>query len=847
MILSGILLTPTGLPYSNSLVRITANNTSPDVLMFVTKDFKTDEEGAYEIDVPNGWYKVSVFVNDYHAFTSIGNIEITDDTTETTINALLMIGQTAGSDPLVAQVAADAASALASKNAAAISATQAATSATNASNSATASANSATASQTSATNSASSASSSASSASASQDSAVSSASSASTATTQATASAASAQDSLDSANDAQASADLAASLLVTKLDVTKFSEIRGLSSVAALRLVDTTKYTRASTLRYDVSGEGGYGDYYFIPSVSLPSDNGITVILSSDGLGYWVLKHNGVIDVQQAGVKAGVDASTILTTLNTVLNSTAVNKVVFSAISGGQYVLNNQVLFTRSNITYELFADIVNTSTVYRTPLVFAHDIAAQPTAPITNVTLIGNGHKYDGNGVAILAGMGLAAGVLPSTFPAPMFNYIDNLKIRDVDFTNGVYDSCNMRQCRNHKLSDCIFRDATQYLANGLNITTNWSTYIRGDYRTYSYGTVEDCVAYNNASMGMTYYHCSGGTFRRCTAHNNGFNNGSGGSGSGFSYESPTGAFSIKYADGRFENCHANNNGINGYYINTPGVTIDSDCTSMGNGVLGLANDVSGLQMCGVCVSAADQVTVLGIHTFNARHGVTFLGATGLQPTWNCGGEYSDNAGCGIAIQSIYRGGVLPGTKLFRNGRVLIGGQNLPALSVSNSAYLNMQGSFTAKGMEFESNGARDVNIASIRTVEFTGSKTYNPNDVRGTTGGTGMNFGAITTLLLSDNFLDVVVNGWTTNGYVINNDVSVVYQKSNKSNQVTGTVMINNASTKFGISSAVRMTTSTHATLTALPATGTATLANVADSLATLIESLKDGVMQG
>ena len=840
MILSGILLTPTGVPYKNSSVRITANNTSEQVLMFVTKDFKTDEDGEYEIDVPNGWYHVSVFSLEYRSYVNIGNIEITDDTTQTTINELLMLDQTAHSDGLAAQVAADAASALASKNAAAVSASQASTSATNSANSATASANSAVASQTSATNSQTSASASASSASAS-------ASSAATATTKADESAASAQDALNSANSANASADQAASLLGTKLDVTKFSEIRGLSSVAALRLVDTTKYTKASTLRYDVNGEGGYGDYSFIATASLPADNGVTIILSSDGLGYWVLMHRGVIDVQQAGAKAGVDASSVLTALNTILNSTSINKVVFSSISTGQYVLSNQVLMTRSNITYELFADIVNTSTVYRTPLVFAHDIAAQPTAPLTNVTLIGNNHTYDGNGAAILADMGLGEGVLPPTFPAPMFNYIDNLKIREVDFTNGVYDSCNMRQCRNHKLADCTFRDATQYLANGLNITTNWATYIRGDYHTFSYGVVEDCIAYNNASMGMTYYHCSGGTFRRCVAFNNGFNNGSGGSGSGFSYESPTGAFSIKYADGRFENCHANNNGINGYYINTPGVTIDTDCTSMGNGTLGLANDVSGLQMCGVCVSAADQVTVLGIHTFNARHGVTFLGATGLQPTWNCGGEYSDNAGCGIAIQSIYRGGVLPGTKLFRNGRVLVGGQNLPALSVSNSAYLNMQGSFTAKGLEFDSNGARDVNIASIRMVEFSGSKTYNPNDVRGTTGGTGMNFGAITTLILNDNFLDVVVNGWTTNGYVINNDVSVVYQKSNKSNQVTGTVMINNASTKFGISSAVRMTTGTHATLTALPATASVTLANVADFVATLNEALKDGVMQG
>lgn len=186
MILSGILLTPTGVPYSNSLVRITANNTSPDVLMFVTKDFKTDTDGEYEIDVPNGWYKVSVFVNDYHAFTSIGNIEITDDTTETTINALLMIGQTAGSDPLVAQVAANAASALASKNAAAVSATNAA--------------NSATASQTSASNSATSATSSA-------TSATTSSSSAATATIKAAEAVVSAQSASDSAMAAQAASD----------------------------------------------------------------------------------------------------------------------------------------------------------------------------------------------------------------------------------------------------------------------------------------------------------------------------------------------------------------------------------------------------------------------------------------------------------------------------------------------------------------------------------------------------------------------------------------------------------------------------------------------------------------
>jgi len=622
----------------------------------------------------------------------------------------------------------------------------------------------------------------------------------------------------------------------------------GLVSVSAMRALSTIFFTRAETLGYTSAGDGGHGKYYFILDATPPTDNGLTVIHSDDGRGYWMLIHSGTIDVKQAGARAGIDCATAFSKVAAavVASNGAISRVVFSAVSGGQYTVGSQVLFNCSQVTYEFHADVVNTSTAYTTPLVFAHDINAQPLAALFNVTIIGNGHKWDGNGAAILAVMGLGAGVLPSTFPAPMFNYIDNLKIHEVDFANGVYDSLNLRQCRNHKISKCIFRDATQYLANGLNITTNWATYIRGDYRTYSHGVVEDCVAYNNSSMGMTYYHCSGGTCRGCIANNNGLNNGSGGSGSGFSYESPSGSVSIKYADGRFENCHANNNGINGYYINTPGVTVDADCTSMGNGVLGLTNDVSGLQMCGVVVSGANQVTVLGIHTFNARHGASFLGATGLLPTWNCGGEYSDNAGCGIAIQSIHRGGISPGTKLFRNGRTLVGGQNLAALSVSNSAYNNMGGSFTAVGLEFDSNGARDINVANVRTVEVGNCKSYNTNDVRGTTGGTGYNFGAITTLLLHDNFLDVSGNGWTTNGYIINNDVSVCYQKSNKSNQATGTVMTNNASTKFGISNAARMTTGTHTTLTTLPATGSVTLVQLADFVATLAEAQKDGLMQ-
>ena len=206
MILSGILLTPTGVPYKNSSVRITANNTSEQVLMFVQKDFKTDVDGAYEIDVPNGWYHVSVYSFEYRGYTNIGNIEITDETTQTTLNELLMLDQTAHSDGLAQQVAEDAASALASKNAAAVSASQAAVSAANAQNSSTAS-------STSATSSANSATASQTSAVASANSASSASTSATTATTKASEAATSAQDALSSANAASISATTALAVL----------------------------------------------------------------------------------------------------------------------------------------------------------------------------------------------------------------------------------------------------------------------------------------------------------------------------------------------------------------------------------------------------------------------------------------------------------------------------------------------------------------------------------------------------------------------------------------------------------------------------------------------------------
>jgi hypothetical protein len=197
MILSGTLLLPNGQPFKDSYVKLIAKSTSEQVLKSVTAGFRTDEDGEYSVDCPLGNYSVVVSGSD--GLQTIGSIVIDENTTETNINALILLGDVAASNPLVQQVREDAESALASKNAAAVSATEASDSATASSNSA---ANSA-------------------------SSAVASANSAGTATTKAAESVASALDALNSAN-------LTASLLSTKVSTVDLADTIDLNKGAAL-------------------------------------------------------------------------------------------------------------------------------------------------------------------------------------------------------------------------------------------------------------------------------------------------------------------------------------------------------------------------------------------------------------------------------------------------------------------------------------------------------------------------------------------------------------------------------------------------------------------------------------
>lgn len=131
MVLSGILLTPIGLPYKNESVRLTARETSVQVLKGAVSYFKTSNTGTYSVDVPFGRYTVELFES--HYTESIGSITVDENTTETDINSLIILEQIAvPTNPLLQQIRTSVAEANTAAASAVTQATSASTSASNA-------------------------------------------------------------------------------------------------------------------------------------------------------------------------------------------------------------------------------------------------------------------------------------------------------------------------------------------------------------------------------------------------------------------------------------------------------------------------------------------------------------------------------------------------------------------------------------------------------------------------------------------------------------------------------------------------------------------------------------------
>ncbi len=73
-------------------------------------------------------------------------------------------------------------------------------------------------------------------------------------------------------------------------------------TIALLRAVDKTRYTKAFVTGYYAQGDGGGGDYYYDSTDTTSADNGGTIIVASDG-GRWKLSYTDSVTLKQFGGK----------------------------------------------------------------------------------------------------------------------------------------------------------------------------------------------------------------------------------------------------------------------------------------------------------------------------------------------------------------------------------------------------------------------------------------------------------------------------------------------------------------------------------------------------------------
>lgn len=110
---------------------------------------------------------------------------------------------------------------------------------------------------------------------------------------------------------------------------------RVVDSIADLRSIKSSLYTRVFVTGYYAAGDGGGGAYWYDPTDTTSADNGVTIIVASDGA-RWKLEYATALSVKQAGAKG--DGTT---DDSAAFGTTVVSTLTVAASTGDYYIATN--------------------------------------------------------------------------------------------------------------------------------------------------------------------------------------------------------------------------------------------------------------------------------------------------------------------------------------------------------------------------------------------------------------------------------------------------------------------------------------------------------------------------
>lgn len=192
--------------------------------------------------------------------------------------------------------------------------------------------------------------------------------------------------------------------------VANASQVVGsVTKLRSLRNSSPSKFAR--TTGYHAPADGGAAFYYLDESDTTSADDGVTVIVSSDG-GRWKLNHNGTINVRQAGARG--DGSDDVVAINRAVDAMQPGHRL---VAEGAFTTSEEIRINKDSVVYDFrAAKFIQTGSTYTG--YGAGVLIGDPTDPARvpkNVVILGgeyhpagNGQPYplaDYNPIAILAG----------------------------------------------------------------------------------------------------------------------------------------------------------------------------------------------------------------------------------------------------------------------------------------------------------------------------------------------------------------------------------------------------------------------------------------------------------